>query len=81
MLTTSHPVILRPITWTMLWSLLDLPACTFPLGEIDPVKDGLEPLPGAAFSPYDQEQWSACEVSWLSLLVCSELTLSHFRLA
>ncbi|GJN93350.1 hypothetical protein Rhopal_006403-T1 [Rhodotorula paludigena] len=49
----------EPITWTMLWSLLDLPACTLPLGEIDPVKDAMEPLPGAAFSPYDQEQWSA----------------------
>lgn len=50
----------RLITWTTTWSLLDLPACTVPVGELDPLKDAPSPPPEAFFSQQDQRHWDSC---------------------
>ncbi|BGP05084.1 hypothetical protein JCM10049v2_000888 [Rhodotorula toruloides] len=47
------------ITWTTTWSLLDLPACTVPVGELDPLKDAPYPPPEAFFSQQDQRHWDS----------------------
>jgi len=50
------------ITYTTVWSLLDLPCYTFPIGVVDPVKDS---KPGAAeyepVSEVDRDNWEGCK--------------------
>ncbi|BGP45084.1 hypothetical protein JCM10450v2_000901 [Rhodotorula kratochvilovae] len=58
----AHPHRGRPqeselITWTTTWSLLDLPCCTLPVGELDPCRDAACALPEAAYSDFDQQHW------------------------
>lgn len=50
----------RLITWTTTWSVLDLPAMTLPVEQLDSEKDAAVPLPGAPFSAQDQQHWDNC---------------------
>lgn len=50
------------ITYTTVWSLLDLPCYTFPVGVVDERKDP-KPVAGAytPVSDVDKENWEGCE--------------------
>ncbi|BGP29156.1 hypothetical protein JCM10296v2_000894 [Rhodotorula toruloides] len=69
------------ITWTTTWSLLDLPACTAPVGELDPLKDAPSPLPEPFFSQQDQQHWDsyAPETFENAPLVVQLVNLRRFR--
>ncbi|KWU44658.1 amidase [Rhodotorula sp. JG-1b] len=64
--TTTHlawPHLGKPqepelITWTTTWSVLDIPAMTLPVRQLDSGKDAAVPLPGAPFSAQDQQHWN-----------------------
>lgn len=46
--------------WTTTWSLLDLPACTLPVGEIDAEADVAQQMPRKPFSAFDTRHWNSC---------------------
>lgn len=68
----------RLITWTTTWSLLDLPACTVPVGGIDAHKDAPRSLPEPFFSQQDQEHWDSCASRRPYNRVRAPLTLDGF---
>ncbi|KAM0747681.1 amidase [Meredithblackwellia eburnea MCA 4105] len=47
------------ISWTTIWSLADLPACTLPVGQVDPVKDAPRAIIEEPFNEFDLAHWTS----------------------
>ncbi len=62
-------VLCRNASYTVVWSILDCPACIVPVSKVDPTLDAKRAR-DSFFTDRDRQNWNSCEpcTPWLSRL-------------